>query len=79
MMADKTDFVLMECPFCGQVPDPTDADCIYPVTRVNSEGKQVWRAGCIEVAGGCGAELIGWSAKEAVDLWNTRVTKNGTV
>ncbi len=65
-------FKLLQCPFCGQDPDPEDSDCIYPVTRPDADGRRVWRAGCISIAGGCGAELTGWSAEEAVALWNTR-------
>ncbi len=72
-MTFLTDKTLKQCPFCGQHPDITDSDCVYPVTRHNAEGKQVWRAGCIDIAGGCGAELNGWSADEAIDAWNTRI------
>lgn len=61
------------CPFCGQTPDPEDGDFCYPITRPDQEGRQVWRAGCIEVAGGCGDEVTGWSAEEAVAAWQRRV------
>jgi len=70
-------YTLLDCPFCGQTPNPEDPDCIYPVTRLDKDGRQVWRAGCIECAGGCGAELTGWSAEEAVAAWNRRVTNDG--
>ncbi len=67
-----TKFKLLPCPFCGQHPYVDDPDCIYPVTRPDKDGRQVWRAGCMESAGGCGAECTGWSAEEAVERWNTR-------
>lgn len=63
---------IQPCPFCGQEIDPQDDDFCYPVTRKNDEGKQVWRAGCSESAGGCGADVTGWSGKEAIQKWNTR-------
>jgi hypothetical protein len=64
---------LLTCPFCGQVPDKDDLDCVYPVTRPDEKGNQIFRAGCINSAGGCGAEVTGNSALEAVIRWNTRV------
>ena len=60
---------ILPCPFCGQIIDPTDADFCYP----NNREKTAWRAGCIEVAGGCGAEIVGETAEEAIRLWNTRI------
>jgi len=51
-------FTLLPRPFCGQTPLPDDPDCIYPITRPDKDGRQVWRAGCIECAGGCGAEWV---------------------
>lgn len=62
---------IQPCPFCGQEIDPQDEFC-YPITRPDHEGKQVFRAGCTEAAGGCGADVTGWSAKEAMQKWNTR-------
>jgi hypothetical protein len=60
--------LMLPCPFCGQQPDYNDPDCIYPVVR----DRTIWRAGCIECAGGCGAEVLGDTAEHAVDKWNTR-------
>ncbi|MFA5920087.1 MAG: hypothetical protein WC856_02200 [Methylococcaceae bacterium] len=57
------------CPFCGQIIDETDGDFCYPMDR----NKLIWRAGCIESAGGCGAEVFGESWEEAIKKWNTRV------
>ncbi len=61
------------CPFCGQLPDVTDEDFFYPLFRSESEFHVLWRAGCIESAGGCGAEVTGHSAQEAIDKWERRV------
>lgn len=61
------------CPFCGQEIRVTDPDFCYPTTRKNEYGVQYYRAGCIEIAGGCGAEVIGESYEEAFDKWNRRV------
>lgn len=72
-MTFSTDKKMKQCPFCGQHPDITDPDCVHPVTRLDKNGKQVWRAGCVECAGGCGAEVTGWSAAEAIDGWNRRI------
>lgn len=56
------------CPFCGQIPDVTDPDFCYPLNQKH----KVWQAGCIESAGGCGAFILGSSAEEAINKWNTR-------
>lgn len=59
---------LKPCPFCGQIPDANDEDSIYPVTL----DRKVYRAGCIESAGGCGAEVLGCSREDAIEKWNAR-------
>lgn len=64
---------ILPCPFCGQVPDPNDGDFCYP-SIMRRDGTQIYRAGCIELAGGCGAEVLGDSAEEAIERWNTRVS-----
>lgn len=63
----------LSCPFCGQLPDVDDEDFYYQLYRSNSEFHVLWRAGCIESAGGCGAEVTGHSAQEAIDKWERRV------
>jgi len=67
------DFLLI-CPFCGQKPDLGDGDSVYPVTRMDEQGRQVWRAGCVEQAGGCGAEVLGPSLEAAIARWNLRTS-----
>lgn len=69
---DTVERPVMPCPFCGQLPDHTNPDFCYPKTRPDATGRQVWRAGCIECHGGCGAGVSGWSAEEAVRAWNKR-------
>lgn len=59
---------LLPCPFCGFKPDVMEPDCVYPLTR----NKSLWRAGCYETGGGCGAEVLGGNALEAIKNWNTR-------
>ena len=64
---------LKQCPFCGQIPDLETGDAVYPITRPDQFDRALWRAGCVESAGGCGAEVTGWSEKEAIMRWETRV------
>jgi hypothetical protein len=59
---------IKDCPFCGQVIDETDNDFCYPLDSWRAS----WRAGCIESAGGCGAEVLGESKEESINKWNTR-------
>lgn len=33
-----------------------------------------WEVNCLEIAGGCGANIIGHSMNDAVDKWNSRVS-----
>lgn len=61
----------LPCPFCGMTPDSTDADFCYP-TLTRKDGTSIYRAGCIESAGGCGAEVLGDSPNDAIWRWNTR-------
>ena len=63
---------LKPCPFCGYQPERNHPDFCYPVTHPDATGKQVFRAGCVECHGGCGAEVTGWTAEEAIKAWNTR-------
>ena len=65
---------LLPCPFCGQVIDSDDPDAIHPLQPIsNDAGDLLYRAGCIECHGGCGAEVTGWGSYEAIKQWNTRV------
>lgn len=61
----------LTCPFCGFTPDINDPDFSYPVTRLE-EGQQIFRAGCIESAGGCSAEILGDTKEHAIHLWSSR-------
>lgn len=65
---------LLACPFCGQQPDLGDGDSVYPVTRMDECGRQLWRAGCVPAAGGCGGEVTGPSLEAAIARWNVRTT-----
>ena len=85
---------LKNCPFCGHIPDMSDGDTLYPTgTGWKDEGeyrsyhnfrevpKEQWCYGmnCPVVAGGCGAEIVGDSRQEAIDKWNTRVSREYTM
>ena len=61
------------CPFCGQLPDVTDEDFFYPLFRSESEFHVLWRAGCIESAGGCGAEVTGPVSYTHLDVYKRQV------
>lgn len=63
---------ILPCPFCGQVPDPNDEDFCYPINITRKNQPAIYRAGCIEAAGGCGAEILGDSVDHAITRWNTR-------
>jgi len=59
------------CPFCGQLPDVNNLDFCYLL--FSEATLEIWRAGCIASAGGCGAEVTGQSAEEAIERWERRV------
>ena len=63
---------LLPCPFCGQKLDVNDIEVLHPLTRPDHDGKVLYRAGCVECYGGCGAEVTGWSSAEAIQRWNAR-------
>lgn len=60
---------LKSCPFCGFRPQGDSDDCIYPIDH----SRTVWNLVCYETGGGCGASVLGGSAGEVVERWNTRV------
>lgn len=62
-------YLILPCPFCGQTPNTEDCDFVYPINRKGT----LYRAGCVEAAGGCGAEVLGGSKDEALRKWNTRI------
>jgi hypothetical protein len=57
------------CPFCGLKLDIFDPDFSYPVGRHGD----IFRAGCMESAGGCTAEVLGKGRYNAIDNWNKRI------
>ncbi len=59
---------LKSCPFCGFIPDAENANCIYPLDRERKE----WILECYEIEGGCGANVLGDSAQDAINKWNKR-------
>ena len=78
---------VMPCPFCGRHPDIGDGDTLYPTGtgwkqddgyrsyhRYTEVPKEQWCYGmhCTESSGGCGAEVHGDSAVEALAKWNSR-------
>ena len=79
---------LKSCPFCGKQPDIEDDDTLYPngigwmdhneigrtYRSFRDVPKEQWcySVHCVKIAGGCGAEISGDSAEEAVQAWNKR-------
>jgi hypothetical protein len=60
------------CPFCGYVfTDMDEPEFCYPDGRPLG-GAQLWKAGCIELAGGCTATVYGYSEQNAIEIWNRR-------
>jgi ribosomal protein L37AE/L43A len=83
----STDQTLKPCPFCGKQPSPDDPDTLYPsgtgwverrglrhYVSFREAPKEQWcySMNCPEPSGGCGAEIHGDSAEEAMRKWNTR-------
>lgn len=79
---------LRPCPFCGRAMDVEHPDTLYPngtgwKQRGDSRSyhnfrevpKEQWcySVHCDTSSGGCGAEISGDSAEEAVSAWNRRV------
>jgi len=79
---------MKNCPFCGKEPDDmTDRDTLHPsgVGWIeNSNGreyvsfrdapKEQWcyTMNCLEIHGGCGAQMNGDTEAECVEKWNHR-------
>lgn len=68
---------LSHCPHCGNIPQGVDA--VYKVGFPLADGTQLWRAGCVESAGGCGSECLGYSREEAIERWQARVEPNASL
>lgn len=77
----------LPCPFCGKQPELDNPDTLYPsgtgwklhrgfraYVGFREVPKEQWCYGmhCCECCGGCGAEIHGDSAAEAVEKWNRR-------
>lgn len=77
----------LACPFCGRLPDIDDGDTLYPSGtgwklddgfrhyvnfREVPADQWCYLMNCTESSGGCGAEMSGDSAAEAVSKWNQR-------
>ena len=56
------------CPFCGVQMEDSDADDYLHPMR---EG--FWSINCLEIAGGCGVQMIGDTRQEVIQKWNRRV------
>jgi hypothetical protein len=64
---------LLPCPFCGNDLNNQDPiDTIYPASRKDAEGNQLWQIVCQEHYGGCTATILGYSKRECIQHWNTR-------
>lgn len=63
--------VMKACPFCGFVVSLDDyIDAVHPI-RVWDK-YEIWQAGCLAIAGGCDASVLGDSKEDAIKNWNRR-------
>lgn len=77
----------LACPFCGRAPELDHPDTLYPdgigwkpfgdmrsYVNFREVPREQWCYGmhCDESCGGCGAEIHGDSAAEALVKWNKR-------
>lgn len=77
----------LRCPFCGRQPELEHPDTLYPdgggwkqhdgfrsYHNFREVPREQWTYGmhCDESCGGCGAEIHGDSAADAVRKWNMR-------
>jgi hypothetical protein len=63
--------VMKACPFCGFVVSFDDyIDAVHPI-RVRG-AREIWQAGCLTIAGGCDASVLGDSKEDAIKNWNRR-------
>ncbi len=67
--ASQASHTLAPCPFCGHQPREDNLmDSVYPLDRTTT----LWRAGCVDTEGGCGASVLGTSREEVIARWNAR-------
>lgn len=65
---------LKPCPFCGNVSDRYDPDCIYPATRGDYNPKtdkieyNLWNLCCTY----CQCFILGSSPEACIKAWNNR-------
>lgn len=58
---------LRPCPFCGKQPG------WFPIEPDYEHGSAYAHVCCVELDGGCGAEMLMTSNEEAIAKWNRRV------
>ena len=62
------DYRVKPCPFCGVQMEDSDSDDYLHTMR---EG--FWSINCLEIAGGCGVQMLGDTEQEVIEKWNRRV------
>ena len=72
-------YLVKPCPFCGlQMQDSDADDYLHQILGAGTSSsewgaKRFWSINCLEVAGGCGVQMLGDTEEEVIHKWNRRV------
>lgn len=71
-------YIVKPCPFCGLQMQDSDADDylhqVYNEDVIDyPPDEREWTINCLEIAGGCGVQMLGDTEEEVISKWNRRV------